>query len=1375
MENIRLKKITVAPLQSPLIIHNGNVQLLDTRESSNMLSGSFISNGGISINCTYDSINSTVGGTLTVGGGVGIAKSLFIGKNLNLDNSNSTMRVFGLSEDRLFLDTVSNKKFHVSVDGVNKRFELYDTYLNINITTPSTNSSSGSLIINGGISINNTTDSSSSTQGGALTISGGMGINKNARIGQNLYVQGSNYIEDSLYVKSNITASNLYLTSGFTSSSILSTNINATNISTNTLNISSTLNAFGNSNTIGSIITSDGNVGIGTTSLSSYKLSVVGSVDNDNLMYLKNSSSTGSTTIVYENRNGASAYIGISSSANANTLYRNRLFLQSPNDTVFTVNGDNTSSAMMIQGTTGNIGIGNDNPLEKLDISGNLRIGGSTQANYISFIGTNGENNIGEGHSYIGERIYGGIERSELLLFKGNDATATDGPDRIRLLAAEHRFDTYSTPLSGTFDGIGTSGTTRVIITTNGNMGIGLTSPAYALDVNGTVSANAYTGGSIQLSGDAILVGSGTFSGSVGSSMIEIGGSEVFKLSNQSGYKSIQSYQGLPLILNASGNNVGIFTTSPSANLDVNGTFNCNNTSTFSGNISSLNSSTASLTLINGGISVNNNTNSTSVTMGGSMTLAGGASIGKDLYIGGNLNVLSNANTIGSLFATNITSAGLISTNIIGASITAGTIKVDSSIDANGSINTIGNIIMTGGNIGFGTISPNAALHINTTNTFGTLYLSNSIQNRKVVMHSNGNNDHQYYGMGINAGSYRFQVDASTANFDYYAAASASSSTALMRLSGTGDLSVYGSISGVSYTGGNMELSGEIVSNSLTIKNGLTTSVSISANGNTTINSTTSSSNVSTGSLVVSGGVGIGQNLNVLGNTIIQGDLTVSGSTTTIDSVNATVKDNIYVLNSGPSGTRDSGFIIQRYQIDNNTGSGDVVNDTRYIQNTLPDQTGMASTQIKLGPSAIGSDNYYVGWWIKISSGFTTNQVRKITAYTGSTRIATVSSAWNTQNPAIGDNVSLYNKPYVGVIYNEINDRFEFGGTIQDPGETNVSFSDNIPIYGYSLTVNSTQHSANSTTGSFISYGGVSIACTSNSVSATQGGSITTLGGAGIGKDLFVGENLYVNGPIMKIPSGNNATRPSAPEVGYIYYNTDSTEYQGYLASGSWVSLSATGTLSDLDGNTKIQAEAYSGSNDNNLIFYTNGFERMRMDSAGSIGIGTSAPSAIFQVSGTCLLDSTTNSVGVGSGGNLTVLGGASFSKDIYVGGTVTSSSDIRLKENITHLNYDKKEKISNKLNKLRTIKFNYKHDDSSKRQIGFIAQDFEKDFPELLRKPDENGYYTLDYSKITVLLVESIKELTSEIKNLKRRIYHLENQDDSDAVYYDSDGVCYE
>ena len=144
----------------------------------------------------------------------------------------------------------------------------------------------------------------------------------------------------------------------------------------------------------------------------------------------------------------------------------------------------------------------------------------------------------------------------------------------------------------------------------------------------------------------------------------------------------------------------------------------------------------------------------------------------------------------------------------------------------------------------------------------------------------------------------------------------------------------------------------------------------------------------------------------------------------------------------------------------------------------------------------------------------------------------------------------------------------------------------------------------------------------------------------------------------------------------------------------------------------------------------------------------SSSGSKVLSISslGNLFINSTANSVGIGSGGSLTILGGGSFNNDLYVGGTVFSSSDFRLKTNIR--SFSDNRHVLDTINDIRTVKFNYINY-PERDYIGFIAQDFEKHYPQFLSKPP-NGFYSLDYSKITVLLLECIKELKRDIDSIR-------------------------
>ena len=108
---------------------------------------------------------------------------------------------------------------------------------------------------------------------------------------------------------------------------------------------------------------------------------------------------------------------------------------------------------------------GNMTGVGSITMSGNLEIGNGTSPNAILFYGTTGDSPGGYNHTFIAERLWGGTESSELVLFKGNDIgngneavnVSSTGPDRIRHIAAAHLFQTYTSALSGTVEDVCTS------------------------------------------------------------------------------------------------------------------------------------------------------------------------------------------------------------------------------------------------------------------------------------------------------------------------------------------------------------------------------------------------------------------------------------------------------------------------------------------------------------------------------------------------------------------------------------------------------------------------------------------------------------------------------------------------------------------------------------------------------------------------------------------------------------------------------------------------------------------------------------------------------------------------------------------------------
>jgi hypothetical protein len=188
------------------------------------------------------------------------------------------------------------------------------------------------------------------------------------------------------------------------------------------------------------------------------------------------------------------------------------------------------------------------------------------------------------------------------------------------------------------------------------------------------------------------------------------------------------------------------------------------------------------------------------------------------------------------------------------------------------------------------------------------------------------------------------------------------------------------------------------------------------------------------------------------------------------------------------------------------------------------------------------------------------------------------------------------------------------------------------------------------------------------------------------------------------------------------------------------------GTLT-VNGGASFAKDLYIGGN-----VYCNTFDVNGTGIFRSIADSSNSTTAAFIVTGGLSISNTSNSTSTTNGGALTIAGGVGILKDVYVGGTVTSSSDTRLKKNLRPL-----ELSLDKIKNIIPLKYNSIHDFDNYDHIGFIAQDFEEHFPELLMKNSQDAYYSLAYDRITALNMACIKELISENSELKERISKLE------------------
>lgn len=110
---------------------------------------------------------------------------------------------------------------------------------------------------------------------------------------------------------------------------------------------------------------------------------------------------------------------------------------------------------------------------------------------------------------------------------------------------------------------------------------------------------------------------------------------------------------------------------------------------------------------------------------------------------------------------------------------------------------------------------------------------------------------------------------------------------------------------------------------------------------------------------------------------------------------------------------------------------------------------------------------------------------------------------------------------------------------------------------------------------------------------------------------------------------------------------------------------------------------------------------------------------------------------------------------NMTISGTLTQSSDIRLKTNIRPLG-----NTLSLLDLVQPIRYEFINQEMHPggTQIGFSAQEIQKSWPELVRE-DASGYLSVDYAGMTVVLLQAVKEQQAMINKLENEIELLKQR----------------
>jgi len=383
----------------------------------------------------------------------------------------------------------------------------------------------------------------------------------------------------------------------------------------------------------------------------------------------------------------------------------------------------------------GKIGIGNATPTHILDVSGTGRFTGQ-----VTIPETPTANAHAASKKYVDDQV------GEVL--PDDNVTGTGSATRIAFWDGEH---TLSSNSNLYWDD------------TNSRLGVGTTNPSQKLEVSGTIKANhVYTGynwttksNGINLGVDGINGGIGFYDGSTPNS------ASIFREATTSNfYVGVRSGQILNGITINSAGDVGIGTTSPSAQLHTTGSVRfASLTNGFlqvdaSGNLSVGTGSalfTAGTGLTWDETTLNSvwteNGNNISNNNSGNVGI-GTTSVDEKLVVSGNTKItgeLQIPNANGSNNGINIAGNHIISdhsgtmtlySNRTTGASGEGSFKIRSH--ANSADYRTDFVVATNGNVGIGTTAPNTKLHVNGASTLGSGTVSNPASSSTLLIPATG-------------------------------------------------------------------------------------------------------------------------------------------------------------------------------------------------------------------------------------------------------------------------------------------------------------------------------------------------------------------------------------------------------------------------------------------------------------------------------------------------------------------------------------------------------------------------------------------------------------------------------------------------------------
>jgi hypothetical protein len=256
---------------------------------------------------------------------------------------------------------------------------------------------------------------------------------------------------------------------------------------------------------------------------------------------------------------------------------------------------------------------------------------------------------------------------------------------------------------------------------------------------------------------------------------------------------------------------------------------------------------------------------------------------------------------------------------------------------------------------------------------------------------------------------------------------------------------------------------------------------------------------------------------------------------------------------------------------------------------------------------------------------------------------------------------------------------------------------------------------------------------------ALTGGNILLING---GAESMIGSLLSVNGGSTSYDNGGVQFKFNGDHSGIGLYLADYTTAGEAMRVSAWdvttgYALNIVGGT-DLTSGSLINASAEVGATT------TKGLLNIANTAASSTGKVATIQANSTAGSGLTVLAN--GNVGIGNAAPTVTL---DVTGDVKVSGVLSTPSDMRLKKDIETLT-----NVLSKIEQMRGVRYEYKDQQKyvAGPQVGVIAQELQKVFPELVRT-GADGFLSVNYSQLTAVLIQAVKEQQQEIDLLKKQM----------------------